>query len=212
MEHQINEALASEHELIEVVEGVDSLCALCPNCSGSVCVSTKGDETRVRKWDALLLRDLGVRTGTAMESGEWRRLVDSHAPFGVCRRCKWHDHCIQGEALRHSPDQAAPNSQGWLKRRQLAAGVQASLVWGERMTLSMVKLDAGAALPVHSHPHEQVGVVLEGSIQMLIGQHELLLEKGAAYVVPPGVPHGANAGTEPVVVLDAFSPPREDYK
>lgn len=210
MEHQIKQALLSDNVPIEVVEGMDGLCALCPNLSGAECISPNGDEAEVRKWDALLLRDLGVQTGTVMESGQWRLLVDSRVPFAVCRRCQWRGHCAHGEAP--SSDHPAARHQGWLNQRQLAAGVQASLVWGERMTLSMVKLDPGATLPLHSHPHEQIGVVVEGKVRMVIGEQELFLEKGTAYVVPPGTPHGATTGSDPALVLDAFSPPREDYK
>jgi quercetin dioxygenase-like cupin family protein len=82
---------------------------------------------------------------------------------------------------------------------------------GQNIMLSYVEIDAGATVPTHSHPHEQAGVVLSGRLQLTIGDETRVLETGQMYIAPSGVPHSAAAVGGPVVVVDIFSPIREDY-
>lgn len=91
-----------------------------------------------------------------------------------------------------------------VRRRTLAAG--------ERAMICEISLDPGAMVPTHSHPHEQVGTVLKGAIRMVIGGEERICRAGDAYVVPPDVEHLGQALDEGAVVLDVFSPPREEYR
>jgi quercetin dioxygenase-like cupin family protein len=83
--------------------------------------------------------------------------------------------------------------------------------FGERLMLSYVELDAGAEVPLHHHPHEQGGVVLSGRLELTIGAETRVLDPGQLYLVPPDVPHRARAVGGPCVVLDVFTPVREDY-
>ncbi|MUW16053.1 cupin domain-containing protein, partial [Halorubrum sp. CBA1125] len=63
--------------------------------------------------------------------------------------------------------------------------------------------------PEHDHPHEQVGVVTEGTITFVVDGEESVVEAGDTYVVPGGEPHAVrNDGEERVVGYDIFSPPR----
>jgi quercetin dioxygenase-like cupin family protein len=66
-------------------------------------------------------------------------------------------------------------------------------------------------VPIHQHPHEQAGYVLEGLLNLQVGDAVWPLTPGDAYVLPGGTPHGATTGPEGCVVLDVFAPPREDY-
>lgn len=93
----------------------------------------------------------------------------------------------------------------------LFAGVDARFVAGGRMMFSFVRLAPGAVVPAHSHPHEQLGYVLEGSMRLAIGDDERELGPGAAYAVPGGATHGAVGGPAGCLALDAFSPVREEY-
>lgn len=86
-----------------------------------------------------------------------------------------------------------------------------TLATGERMMIAHVTLDAGAAVPMHNHPHEQVGYVLEGRIRFTIGTDVHEFEAGYSYFIPGDVEHKAVAVTD-CVVLDVFSPPREEYR
>lgn len=97
-------------------------------------------------------------------------------------------------------------------RRMLAPGVTLSVVWGEKVMLSVVELAAGSEVPLHTHPHEQAGIVLDGEFTFAIGGERKLLRKGDVYLIPGGVEHGIPPLRAAAKALDIFSPPREEYK
>jgi quercetin dioxygenase-like cupin family protein len=82
---------------------------------------------------------------------------------------------------------------------------------GRHLMLSFLEMDAGAEVPLHSHPHEQGGVLLSGSIELTIGDETRRVVPGSLFLIPPNVPHRAVAIGGPATVLDVFSPIREDY-
>jgi unsaturated pyranuronate lyase len=91
-------------------------------------------------------------------------------------------------------------------------GVQRrTLVWGERMLFVEFRLPRGGGVPPHSHHHEQVGYVVSGRMEFTIGDAIRVLGAGDAYLMPSGVVHSTRA-LEDSVVIDVFSPVREDYK
>ena len=96
--------------------------------------------------------------------------------------------------------------------RELAPGFRIRTMWGERIMLSLVELDPKAEVPEHTHPHEQMGIVLDGVIHMTIGGQARTLHQGDVYLVPPNVPHMVTMGDAKARVVDLFSPPREEYK
>ena len=81
----------------------------------------------------------------------------------------------------------------------------------QNLMLSRLVMDAGAEVPMHQHPHEQGGVVVEGTMELTIGEETRLLKPGDIYLIEADVPHRAIAIDGPVVVVDIFSPIREDY-
>ena len=94
---------------------------------------------------------------------------------------------------------------------QLFPGVRLRTPYGQNLMLSYVELDAGAVVPTHQHPHEQAGMVLRGRMELTIGDETRTLGEGEMFIVPPNTPHRAASVGGPVVVLDVFSPVREDY-
>ena len=96
--------------------------------------------------------------------------------------------------------------------RTLAQGVTAKIVSGEKLMFSLVTLEPGAVVPTHSHPHEQMGMLVSGTMEFTIAGETRLLTGNGMYLVPGGIPHAAKAGPQGAVALDAFSPPREDYR
>jgi len=101
---------------------------------------------------------------------------------------------------------------GDLPPRTLAPGVTARIVSGEKLMFSLVTLEPGAVVPTHSHPHEQVGMMVSGTMEFTIAGETRILTGNEMYLVPGGVPHAAKAGPQGAVALDAFSPPREEYQ
>jgi len=62
----------------------------------------------------------------------------------------------------------------------------------------------------HSHPHEQVVYVVSGRLRVTAGGRTFEVGQGDSFVVRGGVEHQASA-MEPSVVIDVFTPARQDY-
>jgi quercetin dioxygenase-like cupin family protein len=95
---------------------------------------------------------------------------------------------------------------------QLADGVTAKALFGEGAMLNLVELEPEAVVARHSHPHEQLGMVLRGSMTLAVEGTDHLLQEMDAYTLPGGVEHEGIAGAEGALVLDVFRPVREDYR
>ena len=95
--------------------------------------------------------------------------------------------------------------------RELAPGVAARIASGEKLMFSLVTLAPNAVVPEHAHPHEQMGMMVSGTMELTVAGRTQTLSGSGIYLVPGGVPHKAVAGPEGAVALDAFSPPRKEY-
>jgi quercetin dioxygenase-like cupin family protein len=85
-----------------------------------------------------------------------------------------------------------------------------TLAYGERLMVTQFLISQGTELPKHSHPHEQISYVLSGQLEMQVGDERYLLQPGDSLLLPGGMVHSALA-LQDVMVIDTFSPPREDY-
>ena len=94
----------------------------------------------------------------------------------------------------------------------LAPGVTARIASGEKMMFSLVTLAPNAVVPTHSHPHEQMGMMVSGTMEFTIEGETRVLSGSGMVFVPGGVPHAAKAGPGGAVALEAFSPPKEEFK
>jgi quercetin dioxygenase-like cupin family protein len=95
--------------------------------------------------------------------------------------------------------------------KQTAEGVRLkTLVYGEKTSLCEFRLEKGKSLPLHSHPHEQTGFLVSGRLRFKIGDETFEAEPGDSWCIPGDVPHSA-AVLEEAVVIEAFSPVREDF-
>jgi quercetin dioxygenase-like cupin family protein len=89
-----------------------------------------------------------------------------------------------------------------LRRRILAHNPNLMLVEHE--------MDQGWAGARHSHPHDQAVYVIAGHLRFSCGEELFELSRGDSFVIKGGVEHQGWA-LEPSVVLDVFTPTREDY-
>lgn len=83
-------------------------------------------------------------------------------------------------------------------------------VVGTEIMVARITLRKGAHVPLHSHRHEQIAMLLTGCLQFLLEGREVILRPGEVLTIPPHVPHEVFA-LEDTVNLDLFSPPREDW-
>ena len=95
---------------------------------------------------------------------------------------------------------------------ELAAGVTGRPVFGEHAMLNLVEFEPNAVVPLHSHPHEQLGFVLRGTLVLAVEGTEHLVGPMGCYALPSGVEHAARCGPEGATVVDVFQPVREDYR
>ena len=91
-------------------------------------------------------------------------------------------------------------------------GVAARAVNGERLSLAIVELDPGSVVAEHRHPHEQLGMVLRGSVRFRVGDEERELGPGETWTIPGDVPHEVQTGPDGAIVIDVFAPVREDWE
>jgi quercetin dioxygenase-like cupin family protein len=96
--------------------------------------------------------------------------------------------------------------------KELVPGINARTFWAEKMLAAVVDLDPNVHLPRHSHPHEQLGIVIEGQIEFIVEDQKQILGPGEVYVIPGGIEHEARTFDQPVKVMDVFSPVRKEYQ
>ncbi|SJZ49662.1 cupin domain-containing protein [Sediminibacterium ginsengisoli] len=95
--------------------------------------------------------------------------------------------------------------------KEIVPGYAARFIHTESMTLSYLDVAAGAMLPEHSHPHEQVSHVLEGEFELTLDGVPVRFGPGSVVVIPSGVRHSGLAVTD-CKLMDVFNPVREDYR
>ena len=89
-----------------------------------------------------------------------------------------------------------------IKRKILARG-------GKIMSVE-VHFEKGAIAKVHTHPHEQIGYIIKGSLELEIEGMKKIINSGDSFYVKSHIPHGVTA-LEETTVLDVFTPQREDF-
>ena len=95
--------------------------------------------------------------------------------------------------------------------QQIWSGLTGRTVHGEQITLSLIEIDPGAKVPEHSHPNEQVGILISGSMTFRIGDETKELGPGETWIILADVPHSVVAGSGGAVVIEVFAPPRTDW-
>lgn len=85
------------------------------------------------------------------------------------------------------------------------------LAGGTEANIQQFTIEPGAVVPEHSHPHEQVGYLLDGTLTFTVDGESRLVEADDSYVIPGGESHSAeNNGDTTAIGLDIFSPPRDN--
>ena len=102
--------------------------------------------------------------------------------------------------------------KGAARKLDRAPGVIVNIMTDhQQITLCEVLLEPGSVVPMHDHVHEQSGTLISGHMEFEIGGEVHDLHAGDSWMIPSGVPHEARA-VDRCVVVEAFSPPREDWR
>ena len=100
------------------------------------------------------------------------------------------------------------NENPWI---DLAPGIRRRTVThGETMYQMIAELKAGSVMPPHQHPQEQIIHIISGRMKVNVGDDSLILGPGDSHYLASNVPHGVETLVD-TMVLDTFSPPRDDY-
>jgi quercetin dioxygenase-like cupin family protein len=100
------------------------------------------------------------------------------------------------------------SNQGY---KHLLDGVEMrTLAYGEKTMLVEFRFVAGSRLPFHSHPHEQTGYLISGRGRLSVAGVPHEIRPGDSWNIPGSTEHGAEFD-EASVVIEVFSPVREDY-
>ena len=94
---------------------------------------------------------------------------------------------------------------------KLVEGSYSHLVFGQNAMISFLTMKAGSVFELHSHPEEQIMIVIEGYCDEIIDDKIYRAREGDVIRLPPNVPHGAFIREVDCKAIDIFSPCRSDY-
>ena len=94
---------------------------------------------------------------------------------------------------------------------QVAEGIRRQMIYGDRIMVCRLTIAAGTVTPIHSHHHEQITLVERGGVDFFVEGEKKTVRAGEVLVFPSNIKHGATMLDQEVVLIDIFSPPREDF-
>ena len=94
---------------------------------------------------------------------------------------------------------------------QTAEGIERQMVVGENIMVCRFRFAPFVVTAEHSHSHEQMTLVVQGKVKFIISGEERIVSAGDVLHFPPYNRHGATMLDEEVILIDIFSPIREDF-
>ncbi|HEX8268186.1 MAG TPA: cupin domain-containing protein [Pyrinomonadaceae bacterium] len=94
---------------------------------------------------------------------------------------------------------------------QIAAGIERQMIVGEKLMICRLRFAPFVVTPEHDHPHEQMTIVEKGRVRFFIEGEEKIAEPGDVLQFRSNCWHGATMLDEEVVLIDIFTPIREDF-
>ncbi len=94
---------------------------------------------------------------------------------------------------------------------EVMAGMKRKVIHADSFTMVLVDLAPHLDLPIHSHPHEQGVMLLEGGLDFCLEDETRTIGPGDVIRIPPGAAHGAKVREKPTRLIDLFTPQRDDF-
>jgi quercetin dioxygenase-like cupin family protein len=105
--------------------------------------------------------------------------------------------------------------QAWnwatIARERLGDGIVRQMVYGERLMICRLTFAPGTITAAHDHVHEQMTIVEKGTVRFILRSDEKIFGPGDVLLIPSGFWHGATILDEEVVLVDIFSPVRQEF-
>ena len=92
-----------------------------------------------------------------------------------------------------------------------AEGIERQMVVGQNLMICRFRFTPFLVTPEHRHPHEQMSIVIQGRVRFFVEGEERIASAGDVLQFPPNCLHGATMMDEEVVLIDIFTPIREDF-
>ena len=92
-----------------------------------------------------------------------------------------------------------------------AEGIERQMVVGQNLMICRFRFAPLLVTPAHRHPHEQTSLVMSGRVRFFIEGEERICSAGDVLHFPSNCLHGATMMDEEVVLIDIFTPLREDF-
>ena len=90
-------------------------------------------------------------------------------------------------------------------------GIDRQMIVGQNIMICRLRFDPMVVTAEHTHPHEQMTLVVKGRVKFIIDGSAVIARPGDVLHFPPNNRHGATMLDEEVVLIDIFSPIREDF-
>src|SRR5713226_6544009 len=90
-------------------------------------------------------------------------------------------------------------------------GIERQMVVGKNVMICRFHFAPNLVTPAHEHPHEQMTLIQKGRVLFTIGDEQKIVRAGDVLHFPSGTRHGATMLDEEVILIDVFSPIREDF-
>jgi quercetin dioxygenase-like cupin family protein len=109
--------------------------------------------------------------------------------------------------------QIKPDQWNWaeVNSEELADGIKRQMIVGENLMICRLTMPPNVVTAAHDHVHEQMTLVEQGQARFIIGDDEVIAGPGDILFFPSGCWHGATMLDEEVVLIDIFTPIREDF-
>jgi quercetin dioxygenase-like cupin family protein len=94
---------------------------------------------------------------------------------------------------------------------RIADGIERQMIWGEQLMVCRLRIAPGVVTAIHAHPHEQITLVEQGRVRFIVAGQERVSSAGDVLHFPSQCEHGATMLDDEVVLIDIFSPVREEF-
>jgi quercetin dioxygenase-like cupin family protein len=103
--------------------------------------------------------------------------------------------------------------QDWssVPAERVAEGIERQMIWGEQLMVCRLTIAPNTVTAIHTHPHEQITLVERGTVRFSVEGQDRLSSPGDILHFPSHTRHGATMLDQEVVLIDIFSPVREDF-
>ena len=98
-----------------------------------------------------------------------------------------------------------------IEKQQVNPLTVRQVIHGETMTIARFEVRKGGGVPEHSHHNEQISTIQSGSMRFTVAGETVVLRAGESLTIPPHAPHSSEA-LEDSLIVETFSPPRNDWK